>query len=78
MGVLGEGNYNAVLAQSLLSRRHAGGPLSLDQKKLLLQLIKDCGGLDYTRKALNALHDELKKLVAQMGMHGGERFDGSV
>jgi geranylgeranyl pyrophosphate synthase len=75
-GGSGEDNYNTVLAQSLLSGRHAGGPLSLDQKKLLLQLIKDRGGLDYTRKALNALHGELKKLVAQLGMHGGERLTG--
>lgn len=69
LGAARNGFNNAGVIRSLLSQRHSGGTLSLDQKKLLLQQIKDAGSLEYTRQALDALQKELKNMATQMGMY---------
>jgi hypothetical protein len=42
--------------------------MCLDQKKLFLEYLDKQGGLEYTRRALDALQVELKGLAEQMGM----------
>ncbi|KAH6849621.1 isoprenoid synthase domain-containing protein [Chaetomium sp. MPI-CAGE-AT-0009] len=62
-----DASSTAVL-RNLLSQRHVSGRMGLDQKKLFLEYLEKQGGLEYTRRALDAIQVELKALTDQMGM----------
>jgi fusicocca-2,10(14)-diene synthase/ophiobolin F synthase len=52
----------------MLSNRHVAGGMTLQQKTLFIHHLKARGSLEYTRRAMDALQDELKRLADQMGM----------
>jgi len=58
---------NTIL-RNLLSQRHVAGRMSLEQKQLFLEHLKEQGSLEYTRHALDALQMQLTDLAQQMGM----------
>lgn len=55
------------ILRNLLSQRLVSGKMSLHQKELVLEHLHKQGGLEYTRRSLDALQAELKSLVEQMG-----------
>jgi fusicocca-2,10(14)-diene synthase/ophiobolin F synthase len=52
----------------MLSQRRAVGEMTLEQKKVLLQHLKDRGSLEYTRDAMAVLMAEIRSLSSQMGL----------
>ncbi|KAK4235205.1 isoprenoid synthase domain-containing protein [Achaetomium macrosporum] len=62
----------AILLKNLLAQRHIRGSMSLDQKRLVLQQLREQGSLEYTRRAVDALQAVLRQLAQQMGMMENE------
>ncbi|AEO63664.1 uncharacterized protein THITE_121363 [Thermothielavioides terrestris NRRL 8126] len=62
------GAHDATLLRSMLSQRRAVGEMTLEQKKVLLQHLKDRGSLEYTRDAMAVLMAEIRSLSSQMGL----------
>jgi len=46
--------------------------MSLDQKRLFLEYLKDGGSLEYVRRAVDALQGELRSMAEQMNMRENE------
>ncbi|KAH6621252.1 isoprenoid synthase domain-containing protein [Chaetomium sp. MPI-SDFR-AT-0129] len=63
-----EAGYSVRLLRNMLSKRHVAGKMTLQEKMLFLHHLKARGSLEYTRRAMDALQDELKQLGEQMGM----------
>ncbi|KAK4244526.1 isoprenoid synthase domain-containing protein [Corynascus novoguineensis] len=66
-----DGLHTAVI-QNLLSQRRVSGSMSLDQKRLFLEYLKDGGSLEYVRRAVDALQGELRSMAEQMNMRENE------
>ncbi|KAL2194458.1 isoprenoid synthase domain-containing protein [Corynascus similis CBS 632.67] len=66
-----DGLHTAVI-QNLLSQRRVSGGMSLDQKRLFLEYLKDGGSLEYVRRAVDALQGELRSMAEQMNMRENE------
>ncbi|KAL2139659.1 hypothetical protein VTI28DRAFT_4884 [Corynascus sepedonium] len=66
-----DGLHTAVI-QNLLSQRRVSGRMSLDQKRLFLEYLKDGGSLEYVRRAVDALQGELRSMAEQMNMRENE------
>ncbi|KAH6641834.1 isoprenoid synthase domain-containing protein [Chaetomium tenue] len=69
-------NSHVTILQNLLSQRHIAGKMTLDQKHLFLEHLKQTGSLEYTRQAMGTLQLELKSLAREMGMHSNEKLAG--
>ncbi|EAQ85668.1 hypothetical protein CHGG_06921 [Chaetomium globosum CBS 148.51] len=69
-------NSHVAILQNLLSQRQIAGKMTLDQKNLFLEHLKQTGSLEYTRQAMGALQLELKSMAREMGMHNNEKLAG--
>ncbi|KAK4140186.1 isoprenoid synthase domain-containing protein [Dichotomopilus funicola] len=68
MGLRPQDKARASMIRNLLAQRLVAGKMTLDQKKLVLEQLKAQGSLEYTRRAIDALHQELGLLAQQTGL----------
>jgi hypothetical protein len=50
--------------------------MTLEQKKLFLEQLNKQGSLEYTRKALDVLQGEMKRLAGEMGFLKNAKLTG--
>lgn len=74
MGPKPQDKARASMIRNLLAQRLVAGKMTLDQKKLVLEQLKAQGSLEYTRRAIDALHQELGRLAELTGLDKNEEL----
>ncbi|KAK3900071.1 isoprenoid synthase domain-containing protein [Staphylotrichum tortipilum] len=69
-------NAGSLILRNLLAQRHTAGRMTLEQKQLFLEKLKEQGSLEYTRKSLDVLQAEMKRLAGELGLINNEKLNG--
>ena len=62
--------------RGVLQRRRSNGSLTLEQKDIVVEHLRDAGSLEYTRGVLQTLHDATEAEITRLeGVFGKRNFE---